>query len=251
MRISTILVEDEKIIMERMEKLLEDYRDILDIKAKAYTCKDAVRLIDAHEPDLIFLDIELSDGDGFSILRSIKARPFVVFVTGFNQYALKAFENYSLDYIVKPVSEDRLKLTIDKIKMTFKEEKTDELMTSFNRKLMSFLHQEVVKIPIKTPDGYDFVNINDILYVKAEDKYVRIYTRFDDYLSDYSLKQLEEKFTNKFIKIHRNTIVNKEKITSLKKWFKGRYKVILEDESEHEVSTRKFEEVKKQILIDF
>lgn len=249
MTISAILVEDEKIIMDMMEGLLEPYNDFITIIDKAYSCKDAIDKINRKKPDVIFLDIQLPDGDGFFILKSLAYKPFVIFVTGYNQYALQAFENYSLDYILKPVARDRLDFTIGKLKKIFSDnESSQEIVNQFNTNLLNFLNTEIIKIPIKTADGYDFVKMDEILYVKAEDKYTRIYTNFDNYLSDYSLKQLGAKFQTKFIKIHRNTLVNKSKIISLKKWFKGRYKIILEDHSEHDISFRQLDEVKNAII---
>lgn len=264
MKIRTIVVEDEELSMMRLIHLLNNYNDTIEIIDKAYNGIEAVDKINELKPDIVFLDIQIPGIDGFSVLNKITHFPFVVFVTAFDHYALKAFNEHSIDFVLKPISKKRLDKTIEKINHIFSfkikkdNEKRDEIKKNNNEnqflekersKIISFIDSQIERLGVKLEDGYFFIKLSDIIYIKSEDKYSRIYAiNNTKYLSDFSLIELENKYNNMLIRIHRNTLINPNRIIGLKKWFKGQYRVLMEDNSLHDVSKRQLQNLKNYFV---
>lgn len=226
----TILIDDEPLAISRLKRLLGEY-EAIQVVAEAVNGKEGLEKIEELRPDLIFLDIEMPLMSGFEMLSKLSYMPVVVFATAFDQYAIKAFEENSIDYLLKPVEKDRLRKTIEKLQQLkikdeskFSQTSLLELLGQLNPK------KELHTITVKTGDKILFIPISDISYFQAEDKYVFLNTVDNkQYLSNYTLSNLEEKLPESFVRISRSNIVNSLKIKELEKYFNGKFLVVLND----------------------
>jgi DNA-binding LytR/AlgR family response regulator len=222
MKLRTIIVEDEIHALERMKKLLSSFKEI-EIVGEAEDGKTAISLIDDVKPDLAFLDIQLPEFTSFEVLERVKYKPGVIFVTAFDQYAIKAFEENAIDYILKPTSEDRLAKAIVKLK---------QHQQIFNDNILNVLkdaihkNEYVERFTVKIGDEILFISSEKVFWFKAEDKYVFLNTYDKQYIYDSTLKELELMLDPKlFCRIHKSVIVAQNKIEKIIKSFAGRYNV--------------------------
>jgi len=217
MPISAIIIEDEELAIKRIEILLQDFTNI-DIKCSCNNGLDAIEQIEFHKPELIFLDIQLKDMSGFDILERLKIEklPLIIFITAFNNFALKAFEVFAFDYLLKPFKDDRFYKSVYKA--------IDHINTdkgkSFNenvREMLSFVNKnETIPLntnqnllPIKLGNKTQFVKSDSIKYISASGYYAEIYTTEKKHLLRESLSNLISILDkNYFIRIHRSTIIN-------------------------------------------
>ena len=233
MNFQTILIDDEPLARKRLARLLSKYEGIFEIIAEAGNGKEGLEKIEQHKPDLIFLDIEMPLMNGFQMLQNLKHMPIVVFSTAYDQFAIKAFEQNSIDYLLKPVEQSRLDVTVNKLKQFNKVSSSSPALDVNN--LMSLIDslkpkKEITAIPVKIGDRIVIVNFSEIAYFEAKEKYVFIYTtQGKEYLIDDSLNTLEEKLPSNFIRIHRAYMINKNKVKELRKSFKGNLVVYMDD----------------------
>lgn len=224
MTIKTILVEDERHSLERLKSLLEDFSGI-DIVGEAMDGETAVALINERVPDLVFLDIQLPVYNGFEVLERLVVRPQVVFVTSYNQYAIKAFEENAVDYILKPTSKERLEKSIRRVSEGITPD-ADLVALLKSRIFPEYLHRFAVKLK----DEITIIPAEDVFYFRAQDRYVFLGTAGTEFIYDATLKQLEVSLDPKqFIRISRSVIVAIDKIDKLSKWFFSEYNLTLKD----------------------
>lgn len=231
----TLVIEDEELSQQGLLKLLENFSEI-DVIGTADNGIEAVEKINELRPDLIFLDIQMPGKTGFEVLQDIDYLPIVIFTTAYDEYALKAFETNSIDYLLKPIEDDRLAKAIDKLKKI-----TNNTDDPFENKINNLLEQlqnqqgTLSRIHIKVGDEVLFVNLKDTFYFKADNKYTSIFTFDDEYILNDSLASLEERLPDNFIRIHRGYIINMDHLKKLKKWFGGKYIAVLNDKNKTEV----------------
>lgn len=219
----TIIIDDETPARNRMHQLCKDYAEDINIISDANCGMKAIKLIDQLQPDLIFLDIQMPDISGLGVLQKIKHEPFVIFTTAYTEYAVKAFNTLSIDYLIKPIETERFGQAIQKLKRI-----TEHGKSNFDlQKLELLLNQSQQKkqtfsIAIKKGDRIIFIDYDDIMYLKSEDKYVSIIDKSGNkHLSEKALHQLESQFPENFIRISRSCIINRSYINSIEKYFKG------------------------------
>ncbi|MFN8345996.1 MAG: LytTR family transcriptional regulator DNA-binding domain-containing protein [Spirosomataceae bacterium] len=249
----TILIDDEPLALGRLKRLLSHFDDLFDIQAEAANGPEGIRKIESLQPDLIFLDIEMPQMSGFEMLSRLTYMPLVVFVTAYDQYAIKAFEENSIDYLLKPVEKERLNKTADKLKAL----KSDREPALTHESLLRLIEQmnpkkELHSISVKSGDRILFVPLNDISFFQAEDKYVLLNTIDSrQYMMNYTISSLEEKLPTDFIRISRSTIVNTVRIKELERYFSGKYIVVMNDlkNSKLESGTTYQENVKRLMEI--
>ncbi len=223
MKIKTLIVDDEKLARQRLVNLINDVPD-LDLIGQCSTGKEAIITINEIEPDIVFLDIQMKDMTGFDVLQniSVKNKPLIIFVTAFNKYALKAFDYFAFDYLLKPYKDDRffksVKNSIDYINNNSYnpfEEKINDLL-KYVKVNNTPLHNHSEKLPVKLGNKIFFIKTADIKYIKASGYYAEIYTHEKKHLLRESLSNLIDILDQtKFIRIHRSTIVNSTKIGEL------------------------------------
>jgi len=224
-----IVVEDEYPARLRMKQLLEEYKESIQLIGEVDTGKKAIDLIQEKQPDVIFLDIQLPDMTGFDVLSKIEGTPLIVFTTAYSEYALKAFESYSIDYLVKPISAERFAKAMDKLLNWGDKSKLD---LSLIQEMFLQLKQpkESFSFAIKLKDKILLVDYKNIAFFNAEDKYVNIHLENGkSYLLSKTLTQLSEDLPPEFVRVHRSYIVNQKRVVEIQKFFKGKYKLKLSD----------------------
>ena len=234
--IRSIIIEDEKPALDRLKGFLDMLPDI-DVIETTDSGKVAAGLIDDLKPDLIFLDIHLSDISGIDLFHLCSYRPLVIFTTAYNQYAIKAFELQAIDYLLKPFSFERLKLAIKRAK-----EKLEGNMSS-EQNIKDLLSQwspqkdYLTRIPSKIGDKIYIINDDEVVYFASDQKLVFAHLKDTKYLVNYKLEELSSRLDpEKFFRIHRSTIVNLIYVQTIEAWFGGGYKMKVRDKENTELT---------------
>lgn len=231
MKIRTLIVDDEQLARERLRGFLSAEPD-LEIVGECADGQAAVEAIERDEPDLLFLDVQMPELDGFGVLEAAKpARPpVVIFTTAFSQHALKAFEVHALDYLLKPFDRDRVRVALDRARDHLRQSQAGAL----NERLAALLAemrpptQAVDRLVVKTGGRVMLVRAADIDWVEAADNYVSLHAGAETHLLRETMAALEARLDPKaFLRISRSTIVNVERIKELQPMFHGDYTVIL------------------------
>lgn len=229
-KFSTILIDDEKIARTRLRRLLDSFGDLFQIIAEAKNGDEGLEMIKRFKPDLVFLDIQMPGKTGFEILNELDEYPMVVFCTAYEEFALQAFNTVALDYLVKPVELDRLQLTVEKLqraKGTIGKIQIDALMELINQQTET---KKLHSIPHKIGDRVILVKPEKIAYFSAKEKYVDFFTLGGEkYMTELSLKKLEERLPGNFKRVQRGIIVNSDHIKEFRKYFRGKYILVLND----------------------
>lgn len=229
MKISVALIDDEPFALLRIKKLLQIDEEV-EIVGEASAVEEAYKLIRFKKPEIIFMDIKMPDGTGFDVLKRLDAdyNPYVIFVTAFDNYALKAFEYNAIDYILKPFENSRFFKVIEKAK-EFITLKRSSLIT---KQISALIHQDDnepyqdQKCQIKIVErGWDiFIDLPDIILVESNGNYCKIHVQKKFYLYKKTMKELEEELSkSEFLRIHRSFIVNLNQIRDIKYLGKNEY----------------------------
>lgn len=217
---SAILVDDEQAAHYAIQVLIKEY-DNISLVGQAYNGKQAIEMINRLRPDLLFLDIQMPDMNGFDVLHHLDYQPYIVFCTAYEQYAIDAFNQNSIDYLLKPVDEKRFVQCMTKIERLFpKERKIDICQLQEFGKLFN-PPKKAFAIPVNIGSKIVFVQCSIITYCVAKDGYVSLITdEGKEYVCNLTLKQLEERLPDDFIRVQKSYIVHKEKIEEIQKYFK-------------------------------
>jgi two-component system LytT family response regulator len=236
--IRVLIVDDEPLARDGVRLLLEKDSDFR-IIGECGDGRDAVAAIKKNQPDLVFLDVQMPELDGFGVLRALSPDqlPMVVFVTAFDKYALPAFDAHALDYLVKPIEPARFQKTLARIKQTVRDRRAGELTDRLVNLLQDITVPEQTatgpagdRLAIKDGERIYFVRTHDIDWIEAADNYVNLHTGQTTHLMRATLSSLAERLDPKhFVRIHRSTIVNIERVAELRQHFQGEYIVILHD----------------------
>jgi len=251
--IKAVLVEDEKNSQELISGLINEYCEGVEVVGIAGSVSEAIKTIKEKEPELLFLDIELPDGDGFQVLEKSENPNFdVIFITAYNQYATKAFKFSATDYLLKPVDIDELqeavKRVLEKRESTPKEEQSARLDALIQN--LKHLQAPLKRIVLPTSNGFTVVNPDDIIRCESDRNYTFIFLKdgrkilvsktikeYDEMLSDYN-----------FFRIHQSHLIN---LTYLKNYTRGRGGYVeLTDGSVLDVSARRKSEFLKRMSVD-
>ncbi|TXC75567.1 LytR/AlgR family response regulator transcription factor [Luteibaculum oceani] len=239
----TLIVDDERLARQELKKLLSQY-DNLDIIGEAANGEEAAEKINAEKPDLVFLDIQMPGKSGFDLLEDLDHIPYVIFVTAYDEYAIKAFEVNALDYLLKPVENHRLEEALKKVEHRLSEDRSHaEESTSTNEDVLNLDNQ----IFLKDGDKCWFVSLSDVRLFESEGNYVRVYFKDKKPLILKSLNNLEKRLDpSVFFRTNRKFIVNLRWVESVETWFNGGLQLELKDGTKVEVSRRqaaKFKDV--------
>jgi len=212
--IKAIIVDDEyQVRLDIKKKVLSNFNDAIVIVAEADSVSSGLEVIAQHQPELIFLDIHLGDGSGFDLLTKTPHREFdVIFITGFDNHALKAIKVGALDYILKPVDEEELKTAVEKaIKNNTKENHLEKLIEVSSE---YFKGVEKKRVILKTADDVYAIYEDDILYCKSDSNYTTIYTQnLERIVISKTLKKIQEILTDSsFVRCHQSYVVNKKHV---------------------------------------
>jgi two-component system, LytTR family, response regulator len=231
--IRTLIVDDEPAAREGMRHLLAADPEIV-LAGECSNGREAVAAIRDTSPDLAFLDVQMPELDGFGVLREVgvERAPAVVFVTAFDQYALRAFDVHAIDYLLKPFTDDRFRQSLDRAKQLVRQGRLGDL----SRKLAALLDNDestsaqryLDRLVVKSGGKVTLLPVGEIEWIDAEGDYVRIHVGKTWHLLRETMKNLEDQLdAARFVRIHRSTIVNLEKVKELQPFFRGEYVVVL------------------------
>ncbi|MCR6721552.1 MAG: LytTR family DNA-binding domain-containing protein [Chitinophagaceae bacterium] len=211
---------------------MQDHSDSVEVIGEAGTGQEAIAQIELLKPDLVFLDIQMPDLTGFEVLERIQHKPSVIFTTAYEQYAIKAFENFSVDYLLKPIKEQRLEKSIEKLRQfgRLNQDLNLDGLHDIIRHLKA--PPKATALPIRTGDRITLVRFEQIIYLEAQDKYVYVYTvDGQKFLTDQTLSTLADKLPENFFRIQKSYIINKDRIREMHRHFNGRYLFVMEDKT--------------------
>jgi two-component system LytT family response regulator len=227
--VKALIVEDERLAANALHRLLLNDPGI-HVVGIAADGKSAVNKIQTLKPDIVFLDIEVPEMNGFDVIEAvgIDNMPIVIFVTAYDRYTLRAFEVHALDYLLKPFEEARLTAALERAKREL------EFRRTYQRSKLSGLMESVAerrglkRFPIKSGGRTVFLQLEEIDYLEAAGNYVRLHIGGQEYLTRDTMSSFESKLSESdFVRIHRSVIVNRKRIKELRPWFTGEYVVIL------------------------
>lgn len=223
-KIKALIVDDERLAREEIKRHLHPYA-AFEIVGEAENVSDAEKQVNLLKPDIIFLDVQMPDGSGFDLLESLSVVPEIIFTTAFDQYAVQAFEVNALDYLVKPVREERFAKAVEKIMHKFTGGRPGE---------------QVSNLFVKEGERCYFIKPGDISLIESSGNYARLYFNDKKVLIKRSLNQLEAILDNTvFLRINRTIIVNKDFITQMKPLADGRLMIYLPGDKNFTVSVRR------------
>lgn len=235
MKIRTLLIDDEPLAIAELKTMLSKYAEI-EIIDSALNGEEALKKIQELNPQLIFLDINMPGKSGFELLEELENTPFVIFVTAYDQYAIKAFDVSALDYILKPVNGERLQEAVEKVKKQIEKIKTTEPQLSIDKRIF-----------IKDGENCYFVPLQEIFLIESIGNYARIFYEDKKPLIHKSLNYLEQKLPEShFFRTGRQNIVNINYIKTINPYFNSTLQIEMNNGAIIEISRRqsiKFKEV--------
>jgi len=230
MSLRILIADDEVVARRRIRRLLSAERDIV----VALECSDgaaAVQAIETTRPDLVFLDVQMPELDGFGVVQRLDpaALPAVVFVTAFDQYAIRAFDVHAIDYLLKPFSRERFQLALSRAKERINARRSDAGLASLIVSLRD-RPRYLSRISIKSNGRVVLVDLRTVEWIEAADNYVRLHAGAREYILRETLATLERQLDpNVFARIHRSTIVRIDRILELHPASHGDMDVVLRD----------------------
>lgn len=222
-----ILVDDTRLARQELQFLLQKYKDV-EVIGEAENADEAKAMIEELKPDLVFLDIQMPDKDGFELLEMLDEVPQIIFTTAYSEYAIKAFDYNALDYLKKPITDDRLSIALQRVRENI--EKSEEPKDVLNENSQVF---------VKDGEKCWFVTLKEVRLFEIWDNYTRIY--FDDHkpMIPKTLQYMESRLDPKvFFRANRQQIINMKWIDKIEPWFSGTIRLYLKDGTEVEVSRR-------------
>lgn len=231
----TLIIDDERLAREELKSLLKDFNEI-EIVGEAQNGEEGIQKVKELNPDLIFLDVSMPEMTGFEMLKHLESIPNVVFVTAYDQYALKAFEVNALDYVLKPVESERLEDAIKKLKERDENDFESE-NTPLSRKDRQLTLED--RVFIKDNEKCYFVRLGDVRMLESDGNYVKVYFGDSRPLILRSLNSFEGKLDPEvFFRANRKFIVNLQFVHKVENWFNGGLQFELTSGDKIEVSRR-------------
>ena len=248
--VRAVIIDDEQPARNRLRMMIEELDSGISIIEEASDGKEAIGIVRTVKPDLLFLDIQMPVLDGFDVVELLGDDcPPVIFVTGYDEYAIKAFEVHAVDYILKPVRKERLEESVKRIL-------GDRDISTQNQSLKEMLQnrerpqqKRLQKIPVNFKNEIRLIDYDQILWFEADGKltWVHIMGKMK-YRCDFSLSDLEERLAgSSFLRIHRSTIANMDHVEKLEPWFKGGYRITLKGGKDLDVARRRVENLRERL----
>jgi len=212
-----VIVDDEALARERVRTLLAGASGIT-VVAECSGGREAVEKILAERPDLVLLDVQMPDIDGFEVLEAVASEwlPAVIFVTAYDEYAIKAFDVHAIDYLLKPIEPERFRKALARVQ---------------KRDLIAMLDERPIdRLVIRTRSKVSFLKPSEIDWIEADGKHAILHAGRETHVVRHTLTRLEQRLASHgFVRVHRSAIVNVDRIKELEPWFHGEFVVILKD----------------------
>lgn len=234
-KIRALIVDDEPIARRGIRAQLAEERDV-EVIHESGNGREAVAFIREHAPDLVFLDVQMPELDGFGVVEAIgiERMPSVIFVTAYDRYAIRAFEIHALDYLLKPFDNERFSAALQRARAQIERQSLSDL----NQRLQSLIDdlkpaekkKFAERLVIKSAGRIFFLSVEEIDWIEAADNYVRLHAGRNAHLLRETMNSLESRLDpSEFLRVHRSTIINARRIKELHPMFRGEYEIILND----------------------
>lgn len=244
-KLRVLIIDDE----EPARMLIREYLQIfsnIDIIGEATNGFEGVQIINDQQPDLIFLDIQMPKLTGFEMLELIDPKPYIIFSTAFDQFAIKAFEMSAIDYLLKPYSKDRFQQAVNKV---LKKAKRDVQIVETKQQILSSIENTselLSRIALRTGNKIKVLPIDEISHLESDDDYVKIHVGEAVFLKEKTMKYFESHLNSEqFVRIHRSFILNVNFLDRLERYEKDSYVALLKDQSRLKVSAAGYKLLKK------
>ena len=250
-----LIIDDEALARRRIQKLLPQWED-LQLLGECRNGAEALAAIREKKPDLIFLDIHMKDMTGFEVLSQLAEdeRPLTIFVTAYNQYAIRAFDVFAFDYLLKPFKDDRFALSVEKARATLLDRAQQQQQIAQLKELIDYLQTntaattEAPKLALKHGSKVSLVAPADIRYIEASGYYIEVFTQEKRILLRESMQQILEQLDSKiFLRIHRSTIINMQYLAEIQHVGSGDVEVKMKDGKRFRVSKSYRDELFNQL----
>jgi two-component system LytT family response regulator len=233
MKVRTLIVDDEELGRKRIRKLLS-LESEFEIVGESRDGREAIRAMEKLSPDLVFLDVQMPELDGFDVLSQIAPAkmPVIIFVTAHDHFALKAFQAQALDYLLKPFDDERFAQALQRARTYLHGNAAGEIRERLARlvKGLPSQGQYLLRVAVKSAGRVVFLKAGEIDWIEAEGNYVNLHVGKESYLLRGRMSELEKRFDpEQFFRIHRSTMVNLDRVKELRPLFKGESIVILKD----------------------
>lgn len=232
-RVRVLLVDDEPLARAMLREMLSDDQDV-EIVGECVNGREAVEAINTTTPDLLFLDVQMPEVGGFEVLKALgnEQIPYVIFVTAYDQYAVRAFEVHALDYLLKPFDRERFDLSWQRAKaqiLQIRDGGVDQRILTLLEEMKAG-NKYLERLVIKAAGRIYFLETNEIDWIEAEGNYVSVHTGKKSHLLRETISSLESQLDpKKFLRIHRSSIVRIDRIRELQPWFHGEFRVVLQN----------------------
>ena len=244
--IKVIIIEDESPAREIVKTFLKSHSDV-ELCAEYSDGFSGMKGIKEHNPDLIFLDVQMPKITGFEMLELIDNPPEIIFTTAYDQYAIKAFEMNAVDYLLKPFPKDRFDQALEKAKEKIQTQKTEtkaqvkQVIEKIDEK-----PDNIFRIVVKKSGDIHVIPVEELLYIEAQDDYVMLYTEKGKYLKEKTMKYYESHLDNsQFVRVHRSYIVRVDQVKRLEPYGKSSYLAILGQGQKVNVSLSGYKRLKE------
>ncbi len=235
-------MDDEPLARARIRQLLDDEPDIV-VAAECSDGFEALRILERRSVDAMFLDVQMPELDGFGVLDSLEPgrAPAVVFVTAYDTFAVKAFQVHAVDYVLKPIDRVLFAQAVERMRTELQHRRSDKIeqnLLGLIREMREVRHSQD-RFVISRAGRYMFLQVSDVDYVTTEGNYVKVHSKGEDHLLRSTMKNIEDRLDpNRFVRIHRSTLVNVERLKELQPYRKDDSIAILKDGTRLTVSRR-------------
>ena len=234
-KIRALVVDDEPMARDRVLSLLQQEEDV-EVVGECGDGTQAVAAIQHQSPDLVFLDVQMPGHNAFEVIQAVGAErmPTVIFVTAYDEYALKAFEVHALDYLLKPFGRDRFQRTLQHARASLERRRAGDL----GRRLLALVNDiktepgpaRLDRLVVKSGGRVFFLRTDEIDWIEAAGNYVRLHLGGESHLFRETMNRMESRLdSRRFVRIHRSRIVNTERVKELQPWFNGEHVVVLQN----------------------
>jgi len=242
MRIRTLIVDDEELARKRIRKLLS-LESEFEVVEECGDGRHALQAIERFAPDLIFLDVQMPELGGFEVLTQIDSEkmPLIIFVTAYDEFALKAFEARALDYLLKPFDDERFAQSLQRARTYLTGNEAGEIKERLAKLITGLSSQRTYlsRVAVKSAGRVLFLKAAEIDWIEAAGNYVNLHVGKESYLLRGRMSELEKRFNpDQFFRIHRSTMVNLDRVKELQPLFKGEGIVVLKDGQQLSASRR-------------
>jgi len=242
-----IIIEDEAPAREIVKTFLKSHADV-ELCAEYPDGFSGMKGIKEHQPDLIFLDVQMPKITGFEMLELMEDHPEIIFTTAYDQYAIKAFEMSAIDYLLKPFAKDRFDQALERARVKIANNAKEETEKATKNVIASMdeKNETIFRIVVKKSGDIHVVPVEDLLYIEAQDDYVMLYTKKGKYLKEKTMKFYENHLdSQQFVRVHRSYIVRVDEVKRLEPYGKSSYIAVLGGGEKVNVSLSGYKKLKE------